>query len=61
MCPTTEYWQEKMSNVADKIVNELQMDGLYFDQIACTYSLPCYDRNHNHSIGGGDHEVHGYY
>lgn len=23
MCPGTEYWQEKMSNVADKIVNEL--------------------------------------
>jgi len=37
------------------------MDGLYYDQIACMFEEPCYDRNHNHTIGGGNHWVHGHY
>jgi hypothetical protein len=31
MCPATEYWQEKMANASDKIVNELDFDGIYYD------------------------------
>ena len=60
MCSSTEYWQDKVSGVADRVVNELNMDGVYLDQVTCTYAKPCYDRNHNHSIGGGDYMVHGF-
>jgi len=53
MCPATDYWQQKMPGIGDKIVNELKFDGIYFDQIGAIEATPCYDRSHNHSIGGG--------
>jgi hypothetical protein len=60
MCPHTNYWQNKIISVVDKIVNTYHTDGVYIDQIASAGPRPCYDRTHNHSLGGGDHWVKGY-
>ena len=55
MCPATEYWQHKMSSTGDSIVNEYNFNGVYFDQVAAVAPTPCYDRSHNHTMGGGNH------
>lgn len=55
MCPATEYWQDEMTNLSDKIVNDLHYDGIYYDMIAAVMPEPCYDRSHNHTMGGGHH------
>jgi hypothetical protein len=60
MCPDTDYWQNKIISVIDKIVNTYHTDGVYIDQIASAGPRPCWDRTHNHSLGGGDHWVTGY-
>ena len=31
MCPSTEYWQQKMSHTGEVIVNDYKWDGVYFD------------------------------
>lgn len=54
-CPYTEYWQETITDVVDKLVTFYGMDGVYIDQIAAADPKSCYDPTHNHSIGGGNH------
>jgi hypothetical protein len=51
MCMGTEFWQQKYAGLAVRAVHELGVNGVYMDQ-ACT-SLPCYDPNHGHPLGGG--------
>lgn len=38
------------------------MDGVYIDQIGAMASAPkyCYDRSHNHPVGGGHYWYQGY-
>ena len=31
----------------------MHFDGIYYDMIAAVEPEPCYDRSHNHSMGGG--------
>ena len=60
MCPATQYWQKKISDVAVHLVNDLDTDGVYLDQIGCAAPAQCYDARHGHAIGGGGHWVSGY-
>eukprot|EP01064_Diplonema_japonicum_P011219 TRINITY_DN18489_c2_g1_i2.p1 TRINITY_DN18489_c2_g1~~TRINITY_DN18489_c2_g1_i2.p1 ORF type:complete len:866 (+),score=204.82 TRINITY_DN18489_c2_g1_i2:107-2704(+) len=60
MCPHTDYWQDIISNVTAKIVNELGTDGVYLDQIASAGPKPCWDDSHGHTLGGGSHWSSGY-
>ena len=60
MCPHTQYWQQIITKVVDKLTNEYGTDGVYIDQIAAAGPRPCFDKSHNHSIGGGNHWVSGY-
>ena len=55
MCPYTEYWQNKISDTCDRVVNEVHMDGIYLDQVAAITPKPCYDKSHGHPMGGGHH------
>lgn len=59
MCPATEYWQDKMVMLADKIVNEDGFDGIYYDMVAAVPAEPCFDRSHDHPMGGGHHYQNG--
>jgi hypothetical protein len=55
MCMATDYWRNKYASLADKAVNEYHTGGVYMDQ-ACL-NLMCYNREHGHSIGGGNYWV----
>lgn len=58
MCMATSFWRNKYASLADKAINEYNVGGIYMDQ-ACDSYL-CYDKNHGHSIGGGNYWVNGF-
>lgn len=54
-CPVSKVWNDIVIGFASKIMNgKIKNDGIYFDQVASARSMPCYNANHNHPIGGGD-------
>jgi hypothetical protein len=60
VCPATAYWQEKYLPLTRRLVDELKVDGIYCDQVACVDPVLCFDPRHGHPLGGGDHWVAGY-
>lgn len=58
MCMATSFWRNKYASLADKAINKYNVGGIYMDQ-ACDSYL-CYDKNHGHSIGGGNYWVKGF-
>lgn len=58
MCMGTDFWRNKYAGLAERVVNDLGVDGIYMDQ-ACT-SLACYDAAHGHPVGGGTYWVNGF-
>jgi len=60
MCPYTEYWQNKITQIVTKLVEEFGVDGVYIDQIAAADAKLCFDRMHGHSLGGGYYWAEGY-
>jgi hypothetical protein len=60
MCPYTEFWQEKITTICDKLIGEYDVDGVYLDQISSWYPVLCFDPTHGHPIGGGHYWVDGY-
>ena len=53
MCPSTACWQETVTNIVNKLLNEAKVNAVYMDQIAAAQPYPCEDRTHNHRPGGG--------
>ncbi len=60
MCPYTEMWQNKQSEIITRLVSEYNVDGVYMDQIASYYPMLCFDPEHQHTLGGGNYWVEGY-
>ncbi len=60
LCPATEYWQNKYLPLLDTLMTEMNIDGLYLDQIACVKPDLCFNPEHGHPLGGGKHWVEGY-
>lgn len=60
MCPHTAYWQDTIADTVGRLTNEYNTDGVYIDQIAAAGPKACFDKSHNHSVGGGHHWVTGY-
>ena len=55
MCPATYYWQGKFDDLAVRLVRDLDVDGIYCDQVACVPPDLCFDPTHGHPLGGGNH------
>jgi len=60
MCPYTEFWQRKVSEIVKTLVRKYKVDGVYLDQIASMSPVLCFDKSHGHPAGGGNHWVKGY-
>jgi len=60
MCPTAKPAQEVMRRIYNRMVDEIGMDGAYFDQISSCFAVPCFNPNHDHGPGGHDHWCRGY-
>jgi hypothetical protein len=55
---TTEFWRAKYAGIADTVLNQYGIDGIYMDQ--AVQSLVCWDPGHGHPVGGGNYWMGGF-
>lgn len=55
---TTSLWQAKYGGMADTVLNQYDLDGIYMDQ--AVLSLVCWDSTHGHPLGGGHYWMDGF-
>ncbi len=60
MCPESHEWHKIIADVAQWIETELDVDGIYFDEIAAKEASHCYNPAHKHTRGGGNYWIQGY-
>ncbi|MBN2457459.1 MAG: hypothetical protein JXB29_13155 [Sedimentisphaerales bacterium] len=60
MCPYTEFWQDKVAELVERIGKELGANAVYIDQLAASIPKLCFDKSHGHPLGGGSWWVDGY-
>ena len=59
VCPSFSKWHD-IINAVVKGVEEYEVDGVYFDQVAALTTATCYNPKHNHLPGGGSYWIDGY-
>lgn len=52
VCPATPIFQQKNAQIC-AMVKDAEFDGVYIDQIASFNAMLCFDKSHNHPLGGG--------
>ena len=55
---TTPFWRAKYASVADTVLDDYGVDGIYMDQ--AVQSLVCWDSTHGHPVGGGNYWMGGF-
>lgn len=55
MCANQVFWHDKISVLVDNLMGSYGVNGIYIDQISGLYHELCFDKNHNHPIGGGSY------
>ena len=60
MCPSFNEWHNIIEKLSRDMEATLPIDGIYYDQTAATPARPCYNTDHNHSLGGGSFWSDGY-
>lgn len=60
MCQSTRAWRDCITDIVDGLANGLGAKCIYIDQISSMRPCLCFDRNHDHPIGGGKWWTEGY-
>ena len=60
MCSYTEFWQDKVADIVQRLAEEVGVNAVYIDQIAAAGPVLCFDKAHGHPLGGGGWWVDGY-
>ncbi|MGC8842386.1 MAG: DUF6259 domain-containing protein [bacterium] len=60
MCPATKFWQDKINEIVERLIKECGVNAIYIDQIGAAGAVLCFDKSHNHPLGGGGYWVSGY-
>jgi len=60
MCCYTEFWQDKVAEIVERLAEEVGVNAVYIDQIAAGGPVLCFDKSHGHPLGGGGWWVDGY-
>ena len=60
MCCYTEFWQDKVTQIVERLAKEVGVNAVYIDQIAAASPILCFDKSHGHPLGGGGWWVDGY-
>ncbi|KPK82390.1 MAG: hypothetical protein AMS25_02425 [Gemmatimonas sp. SM23_52] len=58
MCITQPFWHEVYGGLAETLLLDYGVDGIYMDQAVA--SMPCYDPRHGHPLGGGNYWIEGF-
>ena len=61
MCPSTQLWQSRVTDIVLRLFNEYGVSGVYIDQIAAAQPRLCFDASHAHPLGGGHWWTKGYW
>jgi hypothetical protein len=54
----TKFWRDKYAGIADTVVQQYGIDGIYMDQ--AVLSLLCWAPDHGHPVGGGHYWMDGF-
>lgn len=54
MCPATQIWRDKLTEVAVEFVRRYRTSGVYFDYFSPMMN-DCHNPTHGHALGGGDY------
>jgi hypothetical protein len=60
MCGGDGKWQETVADLVRSLVDGHGVNAVYVDQISAVAAQLCFDSQHDHPAGGGDHWVRGY-
>lgn len=55
---STKFWRDKYAGIADTVVQQYGVDGIYMDQ--AVLSLACWSPDHGHPVGGGHYWMDGF-
>ncbi len=55
---STKFWRDKYAGIADTVVQQYGIDGIYMDQ--AVLSLACWSSDHGHPVGGGHYWMDGF-
>lgn len=58
MNPATAFWRDKYTGIADTVLNQYGLDGIYMDQ--AVLSLMDWSPDHGHPVGGGNYWMQGF-
>jgi hypothetical protein len=53
MCPHTQLWQNRVSDIVLRLFTRCGVHGVYIDQVAAARPQLCFDADHGHPLGGG--------
>jgi hypothetical protein len=54
----TPFWRNKYAGIADTVIKQYGVDGIYMDQ--AVLSLVDWSKNHGHDVGGGNYWMNGF-
>ncbi len=55
---STRFWRDKYAGIADTVIHDYGIDGIYMDQ--AVLSLACWSADHGHPVGGGHYWMDGF-
>ena len=55
---STKFWRDKYAGIADTVIQQYKLDGIYMDQ--AVLSLACWSADHGHPVGGGHYWLDGF-
>lgn len=53
MCPSQEFWQNKIAAETDSLISDYNCNGVYVDQVSAMRDELCFNPHHGHPLGGG--------
>lgn len=60
MCISQDFWHDTLHEIVMRLMAEVNVDGVYMDQIAAARPRLCYVAEHGHPLAGGGWWVEGY-
>ncbi len=61
MCISQQYWHDTLHEIVMRLMTEVNVDGVYMDQVAAARPRLCYDADHGHPLSGGGWWTEGYW
>ena len=61
MCISQQYWRDTLYDIVMRLMTDVNVDGVYMDQIGAARPRLCYDQSHGHPLAGGGWWTDGYW